>query len=88
MVRGVVVVILTAFALSISYFAAVAVLEPVANIFAGFGAMSGGPVNGVAIIDEIKTVVLQWMPLIILGGMSLWAFRWYLRRERTVRRQR
>lgn len=88
MVRGVVVLITTAFTLAIGFFVATAVLEPIFSIFGDFAVMSSGPVDGVGLIADIKRVALQWMPLIILGGISLWAFRWYLRRERTVRRQR
>jgi hypothetical protein len=38
--------------------------------------------DGTGMINNIYKSVFQWVPLIFLGGMMLWAVLWYFQRER------
>lgn len=85
MVRGVVVVIFTILLVGVGLLVGVSVIEPLADEVKGFDSIDDGPLEGTSIIDDVQRVVFEYMPLIVIGGIVLWAFRWYLRQERFVR---
>lgn len=84
MVRGVIVVIFTIFLMIVGLLVATAAIEPIGDQAEKFDSIDDGPLDGTNIIDDVKTSVFEYMPLIVIGGIILWAFRWYLRRERFI----
>lgn len=84
MVRGVVVVFFTIFLVAIGLLVGTAVIEPLADHVETYDSIDEGELEGTSIIDGVKTTIFEHMPLVVIGGIILWAFRWYLRRERFV----
>jgi hypothetical protein len=84
MVRGVVVVVFTIFLMLLGVMLGTAVLEPLGQTVGEFDSINEGPLNGDSVIDDVYGVVLTYSPLIVIGGIILWGFRWYLRQERFV----
>jgi hypothetical protein len=84
MVRGVVVVVFTIFLMLLGVMLGTAVLEPLGSTVGEFDSINNGPLDGDGVIDDVYGVVLTYSPLIVIGGIILWAFRWYLRQERFV----
>lgn len=82
--RGVVVYIVLIMTILLSLFVAVSVIEPVGEHVKGYDEIDEGPLDGTSVINTTYTVLFKWMPLIVLGGMLIWAVRWYLREERFV----
>lgn len=88
MVRAVVVLIISVFIVLLGLMVGIAAIEPVADAVTQFDSIDNGPLEGTSVIDDVQTTVFEYMPLIVIAGLTLWAFRWYLRRERFVGRQR
>jgi hypothetical protein len=84
MVRGVVVVVFTIFLMLLGVMLGTAVLEPLGSTVGEFDSINNGPLDGDGVIDDVYGVVLTYSPLIVIGGIILWGFRWYLRQERFV----
>jgi len=84
MVRGVVVVIFTIFLALLGVMLGTAVLEPLGSAVGEFDSIDDGSLNGSNVIDDVYGAVLTYMPLILIAGIILWAFRWYMRQERFV----
>jgi hypothetical protein len=84
--RSVIVVLFTIFLVLIGLLVGVSLLEPLASSVNEFDSVNE-EFDGSGIIDNVLDAVLVYMPLIVIGGILLWAVRWVLRRERVVNRR-
>lgn len=84
MVRAVIVLIISVFVVLLGLMVGIAAIEPVAEEVKSFDSVDS---QDSSTIDDVQTAVFEYMPLIVIGGLSLWALRWYLRRERFVGRR-
>ena len=87
MVRGVIVVFFTIFVVMLGLFVGIGMLEPLRDQVEKFDSIDEGELSGSEVNDDVFAVVFEYMPLIVIGGILLWAFRWYMRQERFVGRR-
>lgn len=82
--RGVVVVLIAVFTAALALFVAGATIAPVGDHVIEHADTSA--IDGESTIQSLYDTVFIWVPLVLIGGMALWAVAWYLRRERFVGR--
>jgi len=65
-----------------------AIVEPIVDVVISDPTVQSGPVDGVAIADNMLSALFVWAPLFVMGAGVVSAVVWYLRRERVSRRVR
>lgn len=80
MAKGVVIVLMTIF-LMVGYFlVGVPAIEGVGESIKDQPKINS-VMDGTGIIDSMYRALFQWIPLVFVGGMMVWAVAWYLRQE-------
>jgi hypothetical protein len=85
MVRAVVVIITLIFSMAVVTMIAGAALEPLADEVKSYDEIDKGDLNGSSVVDSTLTMLLEYAPVVVIGGMTLWGVVWYLRKERVPR---
>lgn len=85
MVRAVVTVLITMFAIMAVLLAGGPVLEDIGQEIGSYDSIDNGPMEGSTMIDQLFNVVMVWMPLIVIGGIILFAVVFTFRKERVGR---
>ncbi len=78
--RGVATFIVGLFVISAVVLFAGALLDPLAETIASFGAVESLGWDDSAL--DIRDTILRWVPLLYIGYTLIWGLMWYLRRER------
>lgn len=77
--RGVVILLIAAFALAPYYVIMTMVFEPLIDIVMTFNIGTGG-LDGDTTVPIIQDILFLWGPFVYLAGWFVWAVRYYVSR--------